>query len=278
MTTPILDLSAELEALGKLRDKIQKVFPAYITHIRFPRYKNMATNARIDFFFPITALVGLNGSGKTSVLNALYGAPNRYSTGDYWFSTKVDPIEEGKGSPNRFIYGHYNTAIKQIVETRKARVRKSRNDRPDPNYWEPTKESTGDGMQPFTLPTGRKRPEGRSLDRWNPVNREVLYINFRAELSAFDKYFYFGKDPAIEAGRKAAAAKKAGKSVPAGRINSKMDRVCHDAGLLARVIEASDASPTYHGQKIATENRLLTPDELNRVYFENRSFSSSGSR
>jgi energy-coupling factor transporter ATP-binding protein EcfA2 len=108
----MLELQAELQELERLRGKLHKVFPAYITHIRFPRYKNMAADARIDFTFPITALVGANGSGKTSVLNALYGAPNRYSTGDYWFSTKVDPIEEGEGSPNRFIYGHFNAAAK----------------------------------------------------------------------------------------------------------------------------------------------------------------------
>lgn len=262
----MFDLKEELQALEKMRGNLHRVFPSYITHIRFPRYKNMAKDARIDFTFPITALVGSNGSGKTSILNALYGAPNRYSTGEYWFSTKVDPIEEGDGSPNRFIYGHYSRATKQVVETRKARVRKQRSGRPDPNYWEPTKEASGDGMQSPTLPAGKKI-EGRSLDRWNPVSRKVLYINFRKELSAFDKYFYFGKDPAIEAARVAASAKKAGKSAPARRIISKMDRVRHDAILLARVIESGDTSKAYRKQKIATENRLLSKDELKIVSF-----------
>jgi ABC-type cobalamin/Fe3+-siderophores transport system ATPase subunit len=267
MMKPTVDLRAELLMLEKLRGRFHEVFPSYISHIRFPRYKNMAVDARIDFDFPITALVGVNGSGKTSVLNALYGAPNRYSTGEYWFSTEVDPIEEGDGSPNRFIYGHYKAAIKQIVETRKARVRKTRNGRPDPNYWEPTKEAPGDGMRPPVPLTSDKKIEGRSLDRWNPVNRKVLYINFRKELSAFDKYFYFGKDPAIEASRKAAAAKTAGKNPPTGRINSKMDRVRHDAVILARVIATGDTSLTSRSQKIATENRLLTAEELKTVTF-----------
>jgi predicted ATPase len=263
----MVDLKSELQELEKLRDKLHKVFPSYITHIRFPRYKNMATDAKINFTFPITALVGSNGSGKTSVLNALYGAPIRHSTGEFWFSTKVDPIEEGDGSPNRFIYGHYNTIIKQVVETRKARVRKFRNGRADPNYWEPTKEVSGDGMQAPALPSDKKKVDGRSLDRWNPVSRKVLYINFRKELSAFDKYFYFGKDPAIEAAREAAAAKKAGKKVPSHRIASKMDRVRQDAGLLARVIQSGDTSETSRNRKIATENRLLTAAELRMVSF-----------
>jgi len=258
------DLGDRIRELDALREKLHSLFPSYITHIRFPRYKNMATDAKVDFPFPITALVGSNGSGKTSVLNALYGAPNRYSTGDFWFSTEVDPIVEGDGSPNRFIFGHYNRATKSIVETRKARVRKTRNGRPDPNYWEPTKESPGDGMEIPVLNHG-KPIAGRSSDRWNPVTREVLYINFRKELSAFDKYFYFGKDPAPVAPKGAVAAKKAGKKIPSRRILSKMDRVRHDAVLLARVIAANDTSQTYHDRKIAIENRLLTREELTMV-------------
>jgi hypothetical protein len=112
-----------------------------------------------------------------------------------------------------------------------------------------------------------KAIEGRSSDRWNPVSRKVLYINFRKELSAFDKYFYFGKDPAVEAVRKAKAAKKAGKLVPGQRILSKKDRVRHDAGLLARVIQKGDTSEMSHNRKIATENRLLTASELKVVSF-----------
>jgi len=261
----MVDLDEELEELKKLRGKYHLVYPSYITHIRFPRFKNIAADAQVNFTFPITALVGSNGSGKTSVLNALYGAPRRYSTGEYWFSTVVDPIEEGDGSPNRFIYGHYNASIKEIVETRKARVRKFRNGRADPNYWEPTKEAPGDGMKPPVL--SGKMIEGRSLDRWNPVSRNVLYINFRKELSAFDKYFYFGKDPALDAARAATAAKKAGKPMPARHILNKKDRVCRDASLLARVIESGDTSIKSRNRKVATENKLLSAEELKMVSF-----------
>lgn len=256
----MLKLSDEIAALEKNRDKYEKVFRGYITHIRFPRYKNIADGTRIDFTFPVTALVGPNGSGKTSVLNALYGAPARKSTGQYWFSTKVDPIEEGDGSPSRFIYGHRNPTLKAVVETRKARVRKTRGGRLDPNYWEPTKESTGDDMVEPDLQADKKY-SGRSKDRWNPVVREVLYINFRKELSAFDKYFYFGKEPSPQ------GQAREGAKVSSRRITSKMDQVRHDAELLARVIETGDTSYVYRGRKVATENRLLNLEELDMVSY-----------
>lgn len=255
-----LSLSEEIANIEQNRGRYEKVFPGYITHIRFPRFKNIADGTRIDFTFPVTALVGSNGSGKTSVLNALYGAPAGKSTGQYWFSTKVDPIEEGEGSPSRFIYGHRNGAFKDIVETRKARVRKIRNGRLDPNYWEPTKESPGDGMAEPTLQVG-KTYTGRSKDRWNPVSRKVLYINFRKELSAFDKYFYFGKEP------HARPLPQKGMKVSPLRITSKMDQVRHDAELLARVIEAGNTSYANRKRKVAKENRLLNNAELQMVSF-----------
>jgi predicted ATPase len=263
------NLGEEIALLEQNRGKYPKFFPGYITHIRFPRYKNIADGMRIDFTFPVTALVGANGSGKTSILNALYGAPARKSTGQFWFSTKVDPIEEGEGSPSRFIYGHVNKSLKEVVETRKARVRKVRGGRPDPNYWEPTKESAGDGMVEPALDAGKKY-QGRSKDRWNPVTRDVLYINFRKELSAFDKYFYFGKDPALAQPPKLnPLVNGQAKAVKARvrRITSKMDQVRYDASWLARVIEARDTSVEARGRKVATENRLLTNEELEVLSF-----------
>lgn len=253
----MINLRSELDALEGMRERLHQIFPSYITHIRFPRYKNMAAGARLDFTFPITALVGANGSGKTSVLNALYGAPRGNSTGEFWFSTEVDPILEGEGSPNRFVYGHYSYGHKAVVETRKARVRKVRKGRDDPNYWEPTKEAPGDGMVVPAIPDGKKI-EGRSKDRWNPVGRTVLYINFRKELSAFDKYFYFGKDPVKRAAGDASARQ---------RIISKKDVIRRDAVQLAKVIDAGDTTLEHYGRKIATENRLLTKKELETVSY-----------
>src|SRR5690242_16552413 len=115
-----MNIDSEFEKLTKELQKFKpgKPLDKHITHIRFPKFKNLRPGARVDFPFPITALVGSNGCGKTSVLHALYGAPKGSSTSDYWFNTKVDPIVEKDNEPNRFIYGHWLASEKAIVETR----------------------------------------------------------------------------------------------------------------------------------------------------------------
>ncbi|MBK0124630.1 hypothetical protein IAE30_12855 [Pantoea sp. S61] len=94
----------------------------FIRHIRFPFYKNLSEGVRIDFTFPITVLVGQNGTNKSSVLKALYGTPNGYSLGSLWFSTSVDPIDDGGRS--RMIYGYFDPDTNNIVEVIKTRIKK----------------------------------------------------------------------------------------------------------------------------------------------------------
>ena len=69
-------------------------FEPFIDYIRFPNFKNIEQSERINFDFPFTVFTGLNGSGKSSALHALYGAPYGKSTSDFWFSTNVDPISD----------------------------------------------------------------------------------------------------------------------------------------------------------------------------------------
>ena len=87
-------------------------FVNYIKYIQFPFYKSLTPNTHIDFSFPLTMLVGKNGTGKSSVLQAIYGAPRGKSTGDYWFSTSVDPIEENK---NKYFYGYSRESDDEII-------------------------------------------------------------------------------------------------------------------------------------------------------------------
>lgn len=153
----------------------------YIGYAVFPKFKHIEAGTRVDFQFPLTALVGPNGSGKSSLLHALYGMPARSSTIRFWFSTALDPIAGPQKDPQRYFYGHWSDSFNGIVETRKARLGSK------PDYWEPYRLSTADGMQ--KLPD--EEYEGKTSDRWNPVRRKVTYVNLKATIGSFDRYFYF---------------------------------------------------------------------------------------
>jgi energy-coupling factor transporter ATP-binding protein EcfA2 len=174
------------EAIAKLVDSIGKFtvgrqLKHYIAYAVFPKFKSIEPGTRIDFGFPLTALVGANGIGKSSLLHALWGMPYGYSTSKFWFSTALDPIEGTQRDPQRYFYGHWSESFNGIVETRKSRVGKRR------DYWEPARRSGPDGMAP--LPP--QAYEGKASDRWNPVRRDVVYINLKATFGSFDRYFYF---------------------------------------------------------------------------------------
>lgn len=87
-----------LEGITKNFSKNKNQFYPYIDYIRFPHYKSLSLNSRINFNFPITLLVGRNGVNKTSILQALYGSPANKSVSEYWFSTNVDQIDEVDGN------------------------------------------------------------------------------------------------------------------------------------------------------------------------------------
>lgn len=183
-------------ALKSLK-KSRKLEP-YINHIRFPYYKNLEPNFRLDFNFPLTALVGQNGTNKSSVLRALYGCPEGYNVGNFWFSTDVDPISsEGSGGRPRFIYGYFQGEAKQDIEVIKTRIQRSyakqkgkTGDKKDnPDYWEPSRPLVSDGMKGMPKDMDMK---GRLKTRWKLIDKNVIFMDFRSEISAFDKYFYHG--------------------------------------------------------------------------------------
>ncbi|MFB9246079.1 AAA family ATPase [Massilia antarctica] len=166
---------------------VAKQFEPFITHIRFPKYKNLAPNTRIEFNHPITVIVGANGTNKSSVLRALYGVPDYSNLGMLWFSTSIDPIEEGDGERNCFIYGHFNQDAKRVTEVLKIRIKKDE----DPDYWEPSRPYAKYEME--MIPRVGTPPPGAGKTRWNPIKKKMEYVDFRASLSAFDKFFYYGE-------------------------------------------------------------------------------------
>ncbi|MCO7223767.1 ATP-dependent endonuclease [Pleionea sp. CnH1-48] len=163
-------------------------FQNYIQQIRFPFFKKLKPGTEINLDFPFTALVGPNGSGKSSTLQALYGCPSGYNVAHYWFSTAIDPIKESGGEAYRYIYKYKPQGYSQPVEIAQKRTRRAN----DPDYWETARPLVRDGMEPMPTPFPPELKELRSLTRWKKMEKDVVYIDFRAELSSFDKFFYFG--------------------------------------------------------------------------------------
>lgn len=158
-----------INTLQQLR--ANNVYRRYIEYIRFPFFRNLETDTKITFDFPITFLVGKNGGGKSSTLQSLYGCPKGYSLGDYWFTTELDPIKEFDKNRNCFIYGYKDG--NETNEVIKQRIHRNN----DPDYWETAKPIVGYGML--------------NKKRFSPIEKDVIYLDFRSELSAFDKFFHF---------------------------------------------------------------------------------------
>lgn len=165
----IAEIITKINSLQQFRDK--GIHKKYIEYIRYPFFRNLETDTKITFDFPVTFLVGKNGGGKSSTLQSLYGCPNGYSLGDYWFTTELDPIQEFNKNRNCFIYGFRDG--KDINEVIKQRIHRDGN----PDYWETAKPVVSYGM------SNRKR--------FSPLDKNVIYLDFRSELSAFDKFFHF---------------------------------------------------------------------------------------
>ncbi|WP_158856236.1 ATP-dependent nuclease [Lunatibacter salilacus] len=148
----------------------------YIDFIQFPYYRNIEIDTRISFDFPLTVFIGQNGCGKSSCLHALFGAPDRYTPYKFWFDTKVDPIVYYDDAKRRHSFWYsFRDSKGSIKEVIKARIKREDN----PNYWETSRPLVWAGMK------ARKT-------RDSPLKKQVIYLDFRSELSAFDKYYYFG--------------------------------------------------------------------------------------
>lgn len=239
------------ESLNKISKLIiAHQFRPYIDYIRFPYFKNIQPDTRIQFEFPLTVLVGKNGCGKSSVLHALYGAPEGKSVGDFWFSTNLDPIKEDTSGRNRMIYGFYSSDAKRQVEVIKTRIqyRKKGGVTINPDYWEPSRPLKSDGMEEMpTLQEGIDELPGRSKTRWNTISKNVVYINFRSELSAFDKIFNFHDLTNSHQGKQ-------------NYLRNWSTRLKH-------TIDCNLASYPYYGKERIRENRKFSNDELKAISF-----------
>jgi len=147
----------------------------YICSLRFPNYRNLRSDCELPLDFPITVLLGRNGTNKSSILHALYGSPKGLSVGEFWFETELDAIPSERDGRKQSVIHRYRESNGDIVECIKARAPRGTK---DPDYWEPVKHS-----KVYGLPV--------SGTRISPIELKVTHLDFRGELPAFDKYFYF---------------------------------------------------------------------------------------
>jgi len=164
-------------------DRIEKAdsqggFGQRIDYIRFPYFRNLAENCRIELSSPFTVMVGPNGCGKSSVLQALYGCPMNYSLSDFWFSTRIDPIKD-KNSNDRhcFIYSYGKQGpSKEVLKRRSFK-------RGQPDLFD---------SSPAIKAYGMAQPNRRTL---KPIEKNVVYLNFRTAQNAFEKVFNEERPP-----------------------------------------------------------------------------------
>jgi len=225
-----MTIAAIISEIAKM--KANNAFKKYIEFIQFPYFRNLEKNTRITFDFPVTVFVGQNGSGKSSTLHALYGAPKKNTPFEFWFSTAVDPIQDVGGDRHCFFYV-YKQKGKEL-EVLKLRILKRNN----PDYWETSRPVLGYGMKKLA---GGKRNQ--------PIEKDVVYIDFRSELSAFDKYFYF-KEP------------RRSKT-----IKNKQDFLRKHSVYLKRIVDGTNVTINRYG-KIKNEHlQKISPLELNQISF-----------
>lgn len=217
-----------------LRMKVRNAFKNYIEYIQFPYFRNLDKNTRITFDFPLTVFVGQNGSGKSSTLHALYGAPKKNTPYEFWFSTAVDPIQEVSAGGERHCFFYVYKDRGRELEVLKLRILKRNN----PDYWETSRPVIGYRM--------KKLPEGK---RNQPIEKEVVYIDFRSELSAFDKYFYF-KNP-----RKTQS------------IKTRQDFLRKYSVFLKKIIDGREQIVTRYKRQQNEQLRTFTEIELNKISF-----------
>lgn len=222
------------ELINQIRAmKAGNAFRHYIEYIQFPYFRNLNKDTKITFDFPLTVFVGQNGSGKSSTLHALYGAPKKNTPYDFWFSTAVDPIKEvSEGGDRHCFFYVYKDTHNVEREVLKLRIFKRNN----PDYWETSRPVLSYGM---TRLDGGKRNE--------PVTKNVVYIDFRSELSAFDKYFYF-KTPR-----------------PSKTVKTRQDYLRKHSVFLKKVIDGQERVIIRYRKQLNDPMRVFSADELKHI-------------
>lgn len=232
------------------------IFDPAIQYIRFPVFKNLATNMRIDFGHPLTVIVGPNGCNKTAILRALQGCPSGNDLGNYWFGTAMDAIPAD--SRHRFIYGRKSDSAQRIVEVIKTRIGRRRSKRSkkeiDPDLFEPSRPLTRPPDSMDQYPHKDNPPDDGSTTRWNTIDKSVLYLDFRSQLSAFDWAFHHSE------------SNRAGTVPFLQGLRLRKSVIRYRSKRLAAAIADGRHTDVWHGaERIVEPIRTASEDELEAI-------------
>ena len=156
--------------------KFTNRYHPYISKLKFFNFKNIQNETVMEFESPITILTGPNGSGKSSILHALYGVPEGRNIGKFWFSSSFDEID----SDTAYVYEYPSDDPRNPRQILIKRAPRPGTDskKENPNYWEVSKSA-----KKYLMNSSGKRGE--------QIKKHVEYIDFRANLTAYDKFMYF---------------------------------------------------------------------------------------
>ncbi len=231
--------------ISKIFQNSKKEFYPYIEAIRFPVYKKISHNEFIDFTYPITAIIGGNGTSKSSVLRAIYACPKGKSISEYWFETRLDNISDLDSSTKKpqssFIYKYYHTPLKKDIELLKTRV----NRKGKPENWEPSRPKKEYGMEEVSK-------EDQAIignqTRFPLIEKNVIYLDFRHEaISAYDKFFYYGSFKKTKS------------------INSKQDFIRSRSKYLSKIIEDNKTNYSFYDKERINKNVKLSDVAVSKI-------------
>lgn len=229
-----------IKDIQKKFKKNRKSFEPYINTIRFPKYKCIKKGSKINFSFPLTVLVGTNGCNKTSVLQAIYGVPKDQSVSDYWFSTDVDKIVEEEGETNNCLaYTYIHQGAQKEVGYVKRRSGKAKG----LDYWEsarPTKKY-GFNTTAKELDEELKNAKNKLKTRWDPIEKNTIFCDFKSYVSAYDLCFYH-------------SVKRSGKNQPQNFIRKR-------AKHLSDVVDKNRKSYYYYVKDRVARNECLSKEK-----------------
>lgn len=214
------------ELLRKLRHKGMP--EGSLDYVRFPYYRNLVEGTQVDFLFPYTVLLGPNGTGKSSTLHAIYGALKGNNVSHFWFETEVDKIEARRAGLEHSVVSGFRREGQSVESLKLRRKRTGETD-----YWE-----TEHAVAKYGMEVG---PDPKNPIRNAPLEKPSLYLDFRGELSAFDKCFYFLSDRKLgqlhEARRR--RARKVGKKLPGRHRYSRQDFIRERSVKLRRILDGA---------------------------------------